>query len=476
ALFSILTTVACFGADTGFVRTVSKFKAVDRVTDLRRLLVVGFVPVVVLSAIAAAAVGLWAPQLVDALMGGGHSEAVGHLRILALFLPLASIGWVCLAIARGFGSMVPYVLIENVAKPLLRPGLAMLAVAAGLGAGAIAVSWALPVALQLPVALVLVAALLKRIERETGAADGTLPRRSSTREVAREFWGFALPRGVASVFQVSVTWLDILLVGLFLGPREAGVYAVVSRLMLAGKLTLEAIRLAIAPEMSALLARGDRAGAGRLYRVAAVWTVAPSWPFYTILFVFAPAIMSFFGPEFEAGVVALRILCVAMLFDLGTGQVTTVLLMGGKSSWNLANSLVSVTLNVTLNLILIPRIGIEGAAIAWALSILFDNVVPLVQIGILMKIRLFGRSYFQVTTAALACYGGASVVALAVFGPGAAGFAVALVAATAVYAVILYYARESLHLPQLWAAVKPGGKVSSSDGFGKPASPEPERA
>lgn len=472
ALFSILTTVACFGADTGFVRTVSRFKALDRVRDLRRLFLVGFSPVLLISTLAAAAVIVWAPELVRAFSKEGIADvdAVRHLRLLAIFLPFASIGWVCLAAARGFGTMLPYVLLENVGKPLLRPGLAMLAVAAGFGAGAIALAWALPVAIQLPISLLVMVTLLRRAEREAPRSGA----RASTRALAAEFWSFSLARGLASVFQVAITWLDILLVGLFLGPSEAGVYAVVSRLMLAGKLTLEAIRLAIAPEMSTLLARGDRAGAGGLYRVAAVWTIVPSWPFYVILFVFAPVVMNFFGPDFDSGILALRILSVAMLFDLGTGQVTTVLLMGGKSSWNLINSVISLSLNLTLNLILIPRIGLEGAAIAWSLSILFDNVVPLIQIGILMKIRLFGRSYFQAAGAAIGCFAGIGFAVLVTLGSTGAALGTAILVATGIYATVLYGARDSLGFPLLWAALKPGSKQGLDDVAGDRRTPEPE--
>ena len=46
-------------------------------------------------------------------------------------------------------------------------------------------------------------------------------------------------------------------------------------------------------------------------------------------------------------------LCGAMLVSMATGPVDTVLLMAGKSGWNLANTAVALTLNVGLNLVLI---------------------------------------------------------------------------------------------------------------------------
>ncbi|MDQ4142872.1 MAG: polysaccharide biosynthesis C-terminal domain-containing protein [Actinomycetota bacterium] len=466
ALFSILVTVACFGADTGFVRTVSRFQALNRANDLKRLLIVGGGPVVVISTLFALAIVVWAPQLVDLLIEGGGPEAVRNLRLLAPFIPLASVSWICLAAARGFGSMTPYVLLENVGKPLLRPGLAMGAIAAGFGAGAIAIAWALPVAIQLPISIFVVIMLVRRAQADAAAPEAHQPGRA----IASEFWRFSLARGAASVFQVTIMWLDILLVAIFLGSSEAGIYAVVSRLTLAGKLTLEAIRLAIAPELSALLARGDNDGAGRLYRVAAIWTIVPSWPLYVLLFIFAHPVMEFFGPQFVEGVPALRILSAAMLFNLGTGEVTTLLLMGGKSSWNLFNNSISLAINLSLNLILIPRWGIEGAAVAWTLSILFDNIVPLIQIGVLMKIRLFGPAYFRAVATAIGSYAATGVVWLALLGASGAALILSAVTGSLVYIALLFRSRGEFQLPLLWEALKPGARRRS--GLGPPPASE----
>ena len=473
ALFSILTTVAAFGADTGFVRTVSRYKAIGRIQDLRRALVVGLGPVTALSLVFALGIVVWADQLVELLAPSAPDETVGHLRLLAPFIPFATGAWVCLAATRGFGTMVPYVALENLGKPLVRPLLAMGAVAAGWGAGAIAIAWALPVALELPLAVGAVAVLLKRVEMGHEAADSP-PR--PIKDIAAEFWRFSLARGLASVFQVAVTWLDVLLVGLFLGPRAAGIYAVVSRLTLAGKLMLDAIRLAVAPEMSAMLARGNREDAGRLYRVASIWTIAPSWPVYLALVVFAPTVLGAFGPEFVAGADALRILCVAMLFNLGTGEVTTVLLMGGKSSWNLANNSVSVAVNVTLNLLLIPRWGIEGAAVAWAVSILVENLAPLVQIGVLMDIRLFSRGYFQIVGYALACFGALGVVIRYLVGDGALGLWIAMGLGLLAYLPLLFASRGRFQFALLKEALLPRLRGSRNlDKVGPPPVAEPEK-
>ncbi len=71
----------------------------------------------------------------------------------------------------------------------------------------------------------------------------------------------------------------------------------------------------------------------------------------------------------------------AMLVNLGTGNVTVVLLMGGKSSWGAINTGAALIVNIGLNLLLIPHLGILGAAIAWGASIVVDNVAAWLSCG-----------------------------------------------------------------------------------------------
>jgi O-antigen/teichoic acid export membrane protein len=150
---------------------------------------------------------------------------------------------------------------------------------------------------------------------------------------------------------------------------------------------------------------------------------------------------------------ALVILCIAQLFNLGTGNVTIILLMVGKSSWNLINSAVSLTVNVGLNLILIPRLGITGAAIAWAASIVVSNLAAVLEVHYLLRIRPFGSGYWVVATSSLFCFGLTGVVIRSVVGAGLPAIALFAILSTGLYAAVLWQARSTLHLSSLLAAI-----------------------
>jgi O-antigen/teichoic acid export membrane protein len=452
ALFTIVTTVAQFGAHTGLVRAVSRQRALDRVVDVRPTLAVALAPVFALAVVLAGVVAVFAPALVGAVMGDDRaSGAIGYLRLLALFLPFAAVATTALSATRGLGSVKPYVAVENLAIPLLRPPLVLAAVALGLGGAGVAVTWGVPLVAGAAVALVLLARMVR--DAETRATADGAPR-ASARQLAADFWGFAAPRGVGAIFQAAVAWSDVLIVAALRSPREAGIYGATSRLVMLGTFSLQAVRLAIAPQFSSLLSGGDTARAQTLYQTATWWLMAASWPAYLLLAVFAPVVLQIFGPEFVAGATALRILAVAMLFHLATGNVTTVLLMGGKSAWNLGNTAAALTTNVGLNLVLVPRYGIAGAAVAWAASVLLENALALGQVGWLLRLRPFGRGYPVVALAALGCYGAIGVGVRALLGGSVAALATTVLVGTTAYALLLWRVRAVLGLGVLWEALR----------------------
>jgi O-antigen/teichoic acid export membrane protein len=160
--------------------------------------------------------------------------------------------------------------------------------------------------------------------------------------------------------------------------------------------------------------------------------------------------MGVFGPEFVAGATALTILSLAMLVNLATGNVTTVLLMGGKSSWSLVNAATSLALNITLNLILTPRMGITGAAIAWAASLTFVNLAPVVQVRLFLRLRPpWGSGFVLVALAAAGCYGALGLATRYGLGLDAASVAVFVVTATGIYIPLLWPFRELLRFSEL---------------------------
>jgi O-antigen/teichoic acid export membrane protein len=490
ALFTILSYTFVLGADTGLTRWISRARAIGGLREVRRIVVVAAVPVLIIGTAAGCAVWLAAPALAATFLHGmDPAAAAADIRIVAPLVALGALSVCVLAAARGFGRMWPYLAVEGLGKPTLRLGLVFAALVAGWGLRGALAGWCVPIVIGFAAGWLILRRLITAEVRAATppATASTSPAPTATarprgagfqhrggrvrglhrvsaragrqlnRRLAADFWRFTAPRGFAGVFQIVVLWLDILLVGALVSSYAAGIYAAVSKLALLGTFALEATRLAIGPQLSVLLARRERTRAAEVYQSTTRWLMLASWPVYVMFAIFPAVVLRIFGPRYVAGATALAVISLAMLINLGTGNVTVVLLMGGKSSWNMANTLAALVVNVGLNLLLLPRIGIVGAAIAWAASIAVDNVAAVIEVKWLLGLAPFGRGYGLAAAATAGCFGLAGVVMRIIDGQTLPALVAAAAAGLIACAAVAYAGRARLQLADLTAALWPGG-------------------
>ena len=461
--FALAQMLAKLGTDTGQVYWVARLRAAGRHDLLARLRRIVLVPVLAAAVLAGVALFIAAPRLVhvSSLTGGGirgsrASEFVVQLRVLAVFLPVAALSDALLSATRGYRTMRPTVLVEKVARPALQlAGLAAVAATAGLSAYTLA--WVGPYLISMALA----AWFLRRVDhraRPARAATATFPTLPSTPDtpatpqagalgvpgrLGRAFWGFTGPRAVSSVAQQALQRLDVLLVAALLGFGPAALYTVATRFIVVGQLGNAAVGSAVQPRLAELLAAGDTAGVRRLYQASTGWVVLLTWPLYLLVWVFAPAYLTAFGAGYAAGDAegVVGVLCAAMLVATGCGMVDMVLTMGGRTTWNLANVAVALVVNVGLDLVLIPVWGVYGAAVGWAVAIAVNNLVPLAQIALALRLHPFGRGPLLAAALAVGCFGVPGVLARVLSGVDGAtaragGIPVGMLAALGVTALV----------------------------------------
>ncbi len=243
------------------------------------------------------------------------------------------------------------------------------------------------------------------------------------RVLASKFWRFTAPRGMAGIFQIVVLWLNTLLVGRLDSTKAAGIFNAATRYITAGLMVGVAVQQVAGPKLSELMAQRSWDRARGVYQTTTSWLMVATWPLYLTFAIFAPTLLSLFGRGFGGGAGALQVLGLTMLVATAVGTVDMVLLMGGKSSWNLFNTVVALTSNIALNLLLIPRYGGTGAAIAWSSSIIFTNLLPLVQVWKFLGMHPFGRGFPKAALAAGAAYGALGLVMRAALGTSVPVFA-----------------------------------------------------
>jgi O-antigen/teichoic acid export membrane protein len=439
AIFTILTNTAELGADTGLLRFSTVFRR-RRPQDIGRLHVVALVPALVASVLTAVLMFAFAPQLVHLFVHHVvHKGASTSVRILAFFLPAVTLTTVICAGLRAWTLRVP-VLVNSFILPISRPVIFAGFLVIGVTTELASIAWAAPTAVLFAIVAIV---LVSKIRRTT--ADRKEPV-TPYREIAREFWRFSLPRTFGAILQVVILSLDVLLVGMFLSAKQAAAYSVASRYLLYGTFALAAISASVAPQLSRLIDARNYTALNIVYKSATWWTILASWPALLVLAIFAPLFMSIFGHGYLTASSALTILSLAMLTNTGTGPNGPLLQMGGRTGIILGIQAVGLAINVGLNVWLIPRIGLRGAAIAWLACIAFIAFVTAAFVWRDFRAAPFGGGFAISTGAALGCYGVLGLATRLAFGTGPAAFVIYAIVASALYGFVLFKWRSALNL------------------------------
>ena len=477
ALFLILSSAATLGADVGLSRMVPRYRALGRVHDLRRGLSVSLWPVLAAGVVLGTLTFVYASELADVFSRGGETrQLTDFIRSFAVFIPVSALSLAVFAATRGFATMRPTVYLDKIARPALQPLLVLAAVLAGAGSTVIALAYLGPYLPALVAGLAWMGLLLRRAERPRDGAPPPQPARPAG-TLLRDFWRFTGPRGLAAIFQTTSLWLSTLLIGALRSTREAGVYAASTRYLAMAAMAAVAIRQVLAPKLSELLARRSQERASSAYQTTTSWMVALNWPVYLALIAFGPALLQVFGRDFADGQVVLVILSATMLVATAVGPVDVVLLMGGRSSWNLFNTLVSLGANLALNFALTPRYGLAGAAVAFAVGILLNNLLPLVQVWRSMGLHPFGQGTGVAAALSAVSFGLVGLGIRALLGPTVAGLVAYAAAGVGLYAVLLWRFRDRLEWEALRGILRRRAGRSRSMGPGAgAATPNPPGA
>jgi len=135
------------------------------------------------------------------------------------------------------------------------------------------------------------------------------------------------------------------------------------------------VKAASGPRFSSLIAEGTRQQLAVAAIDAARWTFWPALGIGLAVVAAGHLLLSLFGSAFTSGYMLMAILLTGILAKALVGPAETLLMMAGKQNMCVLLYAGALAANVSLNLLLIPRLGIEGAAIATATAMGVEAVL-----------------------------------------------------------------------------------------------------
>ncbi|MFL9845199.1 flippase [Flavobacterium rhizosphaerae] len=189
----------------------------------------------------------------------------------------------------------------------------------------------------------------------------------------RQMFSVTLPMMFSGLMLYLLNWTDVFMLGANVGEEELGHYNLAYKIASLATLVIISMNVVIAPRISALHKEGNIAAMHKTVRKTTYLIIALTATIVVVLILLSGYILNFFGPGFIAGQQALIIISVGLLLNSATGNVDQILNMTGNQRALFYTTLSGFICNVILNTLLIPRYGINGAAIASLVTNVFFN-------------------------------------------------------------------------------------------------------
>ncbi|MEM8777529.1 MAG: flippase [Cyanobacteria bacterium P01_G01_bin.49] len=185
----------------------------------------------------------------------------------------------------------------------------------------------------------------------------------------------ALPMLLVGGMYIINNKTDVVMLGMMQDQAEVGIYTVATQG--AGLLTfvLIAFNTSLAPTFASLYSQGNLRKLQKIVTKSARMILLAALPLGLGLIIFSTFFLSLFGPEFIQGKDTLSILMIGQLFNAATGSVALLLTMTKHERDVAIGVTTSALLNIILNVVLIPKNGAEGAALATTVSRSLWNIV-----------------------------------------------------------------------------------------------------
>lgn len=360
AWVAVIATIAGFGFGSTSVRFLASYLVERSSARIRGLVSFGRVTTLAAGTVAAAGSILLASILAN------DSPYLNSLRFALLAVPALAFLQLEAAYARAFGWMTLSTLAEQIGRPVLL--IVLGAVLYELRDKSTAEAYVVACLAAYVLATVVQHMMVdRRLRRVMGKGPGE-------REPAlwmRVSAALLLISG-AQVIRINT---DLLLVGTLLEPAELGIYTAAVRTATLVSFALGIGSVVAQPQLSALHARRNRAELEHFFAATTRWIFLASLLAGIVVVVFGARILEFFGRDFASGYPSLLILTVGHVLAAVLGPLTSFLMMTGRQDSAAVVHVSSAVANVLLNLVLIPRFGIVGAAFASSLSLIIMQLV-----------------------------------------------------------------------------------------------------
>jgi O-antigen/teichoic acid export membrane protein len=191
----------------------------------------------------------------------------------------------------------------------------------------------------------------------------------------RTWFKTAIPIFMVGSFYLLLTYADVLLLQQFRSPDEVAVYYAAAKTLALVAFVNFSVAAAATHKFTEYHIAGDRERLAAFLADAIRWTFWPSLAATVLILALGKPFLWLFGPQFVDGYALMFILAVGLLSRAAVGPVERLLNMLGEQRACALVYAFAFAANLGLCILLIPRFGATGAAIATSSAVVAESTL-----------------------------------------------------------------------------------------------------
>ena len=216
-------------------------------------------------------------------------------------------------------------------------------------------------------------------------------------------YGFYVLIGGASVMFVSR--LDMLMIGALLGLEQVAFYTLAFYIGSVIKVPGKSIVSISVPLLAKAWEEQDFKQIQTIYSKSSINQLIVGGLFFLCIWINIDAVFNILPEKFSYGKWVVLYIGLAQLFNVASGVNGSIIVNSKYYKYDLITNILLVIFTISSNYILIPEYGINGAAIATALSVFLFNLIRLILIKVKMGLQPFSLKTLYTILILFAIYG-----------------------------------------------------------------------
>lgn len=219
----------------------------------------------------------------------------------------------------------------------------------------------------------------------------------AAKPAAKRLVMFSLPLLVTNLMLYIMNWTDTLMLGYFKNTQMVGLYNAAAPIAKFIPVVLASMVFIYTPTATIFFSKDQIDEIRTLYASVTKWVFSLTIPLIFMFLLYPDKTIALvFGSRYSQAAIVLQLLSLGAFVHTFLGPNRSSLIVVGKSKLLMIIDIFSGLLNVSLNLYLIPRLGITGAAIASFASITIANILVSIEVYRGWRISPFSLKYVKV--------------------------------------------------------------------------------